>query len=137
MKLARLLSGIVFIFTTNFLYAGNPAFVKTFSENKDWSFVENKGQVASSEVRFYGHQGGVYLYCKPGMLSFVFTKVENDEKISEATRTTEAGMILSPFGGGMGRNSQPLTSKISTSRTDLVLSGSNPNAQIIAADQQE
>ncbi len=65
----------------------NPVKVQQFINHKDWNFVENKGQLGSSDIKYYGHQGGVYLYCKPGMLSFVFTKAESKEtdQISEAT----------------------------------------------------
>jgi len=60
--------------------------VKQIIVQNDWNFVENKGQLTSSDIKYYGHQGGVYLYCKPGMLSFVLTKVEKEsEQISEAT----------------------------------------------------
>ena len=141
------------------LKAATPPKVQQFINHNDWNFVENKGQIATPnptkgengydfhpEIKYYGHQGGVYLYCKPGMLSFVFTKTENaPEQISEATGTSNGESTLSPAGGGFlagGKNGtgwksthKPFT--ISTSRTDLVLLNSNPNAEIIASDQQE
>ncbi len=106
----------------------------------DWSFEENKGQVENQDIKYYGHQGGVCLYCKPGRISFVFTKTENGYKISEATGTSEEESTLSPFGGGRGRknpqeSAMPL--KITTTRADLILLNSNYSAQIIASDQQE
>ena len=112
--------------------------VKQFINHSDWNFVENKGQLPSSDIKYYGHQGGVYLYCKPGMISFVFTKVEKEyDQISEAT--SQPSGSNSPFKrgpGGFGREkNQP--SKITTFRADLVLINSNPSAQIIASDQQE
>src|SRR6185503_9040736 len=83
-------------FLINSAFAANPSpSVKQFINQKDWNFTENKGQVSSSDIKYYGHQGGVYLYCKPGMLSFVFTKAEKaPEKISEATGAIEDGVGL-------------------------------------------
>ena len=160
----------IFLFTVNFnSFASNPSrpggsvqATEFMHKNKALFFEENKGQlmdpkVASekrnviTDVKYYGHSNGVYLYCKPGMLSFVFTKAETDNSISEATGTTEDGLRDSPFpkarpnglsGRGAGgfdpaKRQTPQPSKISTSRTDLLLVGSNPNAQIIATDQQE
>lgn len=134
-------------FLMNSVFAANPnPSVKQFINQKDWNFTENKGQVTSSDIKYYGHQGGVYLYCKPGTISFVFTKTENDDKISEATGTTEGELKESPFkkgapvptssGGGFDPMNQHL-SKTTTNRADLVLLNSNPNAQILASDKQE
>src|SRR5437016_3330171 len=78
--------------------------VQNLINSKDWSFVENKGQLSESEkqseersnsptrqpeinnsdIKYYSHSGGVNLYCRPGKISFVFTKVEPaNEGISE------------------------------------------------------
>ncbi len=112
-------------------------------QNKDWNFVENKGQIAPSDIKYYGHQGGVYLYCKPGMISFVFTKVEKtDNTVSEATGSVsgiplpKGAPVPTSSGGGFGRN-KSIPSKITTSRADLVLINANPNSKILASDQQE
>jgi len=146
------------------LYAGNPLAPKQFINQKDWNFVENKGQITPPNplkgerskngdlgIKYYGHQGGVYLYCRPGMISFVFTKVADDENVSEATgmpapyplkgghspntigRAKSSALVPAYSGGDLGVGGN----KITTSRADLVLTGSNPNAQIIASDQQE
>jgi len=136
MKSIKLLFAALFILITNVLHAASPPKVQQFINHKDWNFVENKGQLSPSDIKYYGHQGGVYLYCKPGILSFVFTKTGSKEsgQISEATGSG----IVSPFGGGRGRNFERESGKtISTSRTDLILLNSNPNAQIAASDQQE
>jgi hypothetical protein len=122
------------------IYAGNPVKVQQFINHKDWSFVENKGQIATPnsekgengfdlhpEIKFYGHQGGVYLYCKPGMISFVFTKAESSEKISEATGMASRGLECK----------SPKPSTITSDNANLVFIGSNPNAQIIASEVQE
>ncbi len=129
-------------FLINSAFASNPnPTVKQFINQKDWNFTENKGQVSSSDIKYYGHQGGVYLYCKPGMLSFVFTKAEKaPEQISEATVAIEDG-------GGV-ENPDPLDRKersslsaprssFSANRADLVLLNSNPNAEIFASEMQE
>jgi len=79
------------------------------------------------------------------MLSFVFTKIEKEpDQISEATGTSvgfpipQRASIPSLSGGGFGEKKFNQTpSKISTSRSDLVLINSNPLVQIIASDQQE
>ncbi len=96
-------------------------------QNKTLLFEENKGQLLDenrsviSDVKYYGHTGGVYLYCKPGTISFVFTKAEKaPDQVSEA-------------------NGLPVSEKmtIAAARMDLVLIGSNPVANIIATDQQQ
>src|ERR1039458_2514605 len=62
-----------------------------FQTQQPFLFEENKGQLTDldgqklSDIKYYGHQGGVYVYCKPGMISFVFTKTETDKNVSEAT----------------------------------------------------
>jgi len=119
--------------------------VKNFATNQPFLFEENKGQLrdengnALSDIKYYGKQEGVYVYCKTGMISFVFTKTENDEKISEATGTTKGESMLSPFGGGRGRKNLeiPQHTSVTASRMDLVLIGSNPKPKITASDQQE
>src|SRR5436853_4630162 len=73
--------------------AQNAVKVQNFINSKDWTFVENKGQlvdglglqIPNSDVKYYSHSGGVNLYCHPGKISFVFLKIENDENVSEAT----------------------------------------------------
>jgi len=111
-------------------------------QNKDLVFEENKGQLMDENrkviknVKYYGHSNGVYLYCKPGMISFVFTKIEKDPKeISEATGLSVSGVEVQNFEAL--RRKQPQPSKIFTDRMDLVLINSNPSATITASDQQE
>ena len=114
--------------------------------HKEWSFIENKGQFANSEIKYYGHQGEIYLYCKPGMISFVFTKIEfkNTEQISEASGLGVSNVGVQDFGplhqklpAFRHTCQSDSNSKITTSRTDLILLNSNPTAQIIASDQQQ
>jgi len=145
MKRYILLLFLFSTFGTSSLFAGNQLLqnnVRTTKQTmhpKDWSFTENKGQL-SSDIQYYGQQGGVFLYCRPSTISFVFTKTENDPKqISEAT------------GGALGdgqnfdanhfrpRNSQFATrsSALSTNRADLILLNANLSAPIVASEQQE
>jgi PKD repeat protein len=131
------------------LFGQNPEKVQNLINHKYWSFVENKGQLGDDQgnllpgIKYYGHQGGVYLYCKPGTISFVFTrdKNENKEQISEATgipvrfgisRSTHNTARTYPFGTGGEQRST-----VSASRADLLLLNSNPSTQIIATDRQE
>src|SRR6185437_4085207 len=143
MKILRLCVFVAMLFFCKTLFAANPVKVQQFINHKDWSFVENKGQLQSNEIKYYGHQGGVYLYCKPGMLSFVFTKVEKEPNdVSEATgQLVETQCLRLPHAPAIPNLHQDafnasLQPKISTSRMNLILIGSNPNAQIIATDQQ-
>jgi len=115
---------------------GNPDAVKQFINHKDWNFVENKGQLSSSEIKYYGHQGGVYLYCKPAMIEFVFTRAEKEsDQISEATSQAVSDVGVQNLEPLHRKQQQP--SKTITNRADLVLLSSNPHAQVIASDQQE
>ncbi len=148
MNFARFLSGIVFICTISLVYAGNPSFIKVLPEQKDWSFIENKGQVGSHDIRFYSHKNGIYITCKPGELSFVFTKVENktNNQISESLGSSE-----SPFGGASlhartgvkpfvdrGKTATSHYSSaiaLTTARTNLIFIGANLQAPIIGEDR--
>jgi len=104
--------------------------------------MENKGQLKDeknnilNDISYYGRQGGVNVYCKPTMISFVFTKLETT-KDSNSEKATGS---LSPAGGGRGwKNPKeaPHPSKITTARLDLLFLNANPKAQILPTDQQE
>jgi hypothetical protein len=129
------------------LNASSPEKIQSIIDHNEWSFVENKGQLATSnpaklgndydlhpEIKYYGHQGGVFIYCKPGKINFVFTRIEN-----ETNRTSEASgaQMHQPDNATLNPNSSGQNSKLLTNSTDLILIGSNPNAEIIAAEQQE
>src|ERR1017187_6627118 len=91
----KYLLSVLFFFAAQHIYAGNPVAVQQFINHKDWNFVENKGQLLedstpcprqrgiskNSQVKYYSHSGGAHIYCRPGMISFVFTKVETDENV--------------------------------------------------------
>jgi len=121
------------------LFAGNPQTAHQFINHKDWSFVENKGQLTDqdgkfiSRVVYYSHEGGANIYCQPGKISFVFTKTENlPTQISEATGAV-VGFPLPKGAGGFGEKNI----KTTTNRVDLILLHSNPATQITATDKQE
>src|ERR1017187_9214492 len=109
----RLIFLVILLFSAKMLFAANPGLARTQNFQTHQScFVENKGQLAQQpEIKYYIHNGGVNVYCRPGMISFVFSKLDhnNNPKISEATGT------LSPAGGGRGwnprttNNQQPTT----------------------------
>ena len=131
-----LLCIICFLLLINTAYCQAPKMSASFLKQKDWGFLPNRGQLANehgdvlTDIKYYGHQGGVYLYCRPGKLSFVFTKVEKGQSgICEAT-----GQASLPKGL---KEENHENDKIYTSRADMVLIGANPNAQIIATGQQE
>jgi len=154
MKYNKLITTSLCLFCISHLYAAKPVQITPvrteihpggqFINHKDWNFVENKGQLPSSDIKFYGHQGGVYLYCKPGMMSFVFTKIENSESVSEATShsVSDVGVQnLEPLHRKLPASARSslsaLNPSISASRTDLILINANASAQIIASDKQE
>jgi len=144
MKSPKLLFTFTFIVFMNIMhvFGGTPVQVHQFINHKDWSFIENKGQLADnngkliSNIKFYSHEGGAHIYCRPGKISFVFTKIEkeNNQNISEAT-----GKYLSDVGV---QNFEPLhrklsPSKITTNHIDLILHNSNLSALITPSDQQQ
>jgi len=112
-----------------------------FQQNKQLLFVENKGQLkdenhkAITNVKYYSHTGSVHVYCKAGIISFIFIKIDNGANncTSEASGTFVETQNIASL---RSRHQLHHPSKISTSRMDLVLIGSNPNAKITASDQQ-
>jgi len=110
--------------------------------NKTFLFEENKGQLIDenhrliSDIKYYGHQAGVNVYCKPGMISFVFIKKERENSdlgSSEASsRPVETQYFESKYSLQQFHRPTPIT----TSRIDLMLVGSSPSTQITASDQQ-
>ncbi len=105
------------------------------SANKDWRFVENKGQLmdkkhhAQTDIKYYIHTGGLQVFCKPGKLSFVFISENKTSKISEAS-----GMQDIQF--NLQSDKMPEPQSLNTSRMDFVIKGANLSAQITASDQQ-
>src|ERR1039458_3774484 len=83
MKLLNLLPSILFAASVNVLFAGSPV-NQNLLNAKGWSFVENKGQLADdkgqllTDVKYYSHDGGPQIYCRPGTVSFVFSKTVNE-----------------------------------------------------------
>jgi len=136
MNRTRTILLITIAFVCSEIYAGSPNHVSNFINHTGWNFVENKGQLASLDIRYYGHQGGISVYCKPGIISFVFTKKEKEsDQISEATSLPE-GILLPKGAGGFGRDKHQ-QSKTTVNRADLTLLNSSLSAQIVATDQQQ
>jgi hypothetical protein len=119
--------------------------VDKYSLSKSFLFEENKGQLMDEnrnplpDIKYYGMQGGVYIYCRQDKISFVFTKVEKDENnISEATGRSVAGVQnFEPLSTRQQSRSPLSALRSSFSRADLILLNSNPQAQIIPSEQQE
>src|ERR1017187_9810278 len=121
--------------------------------SKELLFEENKGQISqpSAQIKYYAHSNGVYLYCKPGMISFVFTKTETDKSVSEATgENVETHCMRLTLAQAFPRTENrlgptlpqdafnaSLRKKITTSHLDLLFLHSNPSPSITASDQQE
>jgi len=155
MKSFKLHFTILFILFLNNVYAVKPLKVqpdrmkglsKNFINHKDWSFVENKGQLEArtpkgddrvSDIKYYSHEGEAQIYCRPGKISFVFSEIINEQnEVSEATGTS-VRFPLPKGAGGFGRTNFNHHNSLTTSRLDLILLHSNPSAQITASDQQE
>lgn len=93
--------------------------------HKEWSFIENKGQLADengnllSDIKYYGRDKEVNIYCRQQSLSFVFTKATYKEK----TNVTES----------LSKHNEPEIEKMDFERMDMNLIGSNTDAQIITS----
>ena len=116
----------------NYAIAGSPANVSAQSlNNSNLVFRENKGQLMDEnnkplDIPYYGKQGGVSIYCKPGMLSFAFTKTIQDNKVSEATGQPELN----------SKSRFRKEGKNITERAEMELLNANLTAEITASDQQ-
>jgi len=129
---------IFILFWSEIISAEAPSFQSRVNINHTSLFVENRGQLKDEngnllpDIKYYSHDGGTHIYCRPGKLSFVFTKVENrDNQISEATGTS-VRFPLPKGAGGFGEKKIILTNRL-----DLILLNSNHFSQITATDQQE
>jgi hypothetical protein len=144
MKITPLLYFLCSIFYAGVLNASGPVNARQFVNNKDWNFIENKGQLSDGKgnlvpgIKYFGHNGGAYLYCKADRISFVFTKVEKRRgPISEATGSDVNPMQSRLFRKGYCTASSNIKPVISTCHADLILVNSNPDALIVGSDQQE
>jgi len=102
--------------------------------------MENKGQLKDdkgntlNDITYYGHQGGINIYCKNDRIAFVFTKIDQDNN-SNISKST--GM-LSPAGGGRGwKDSKvlPKITAITAARMEMQFINCNPNSIITASKQ--
>jgi len=143
MKLSKALLITIIAFSNTAAHASDAVNAKQFMRQKNWVFVENKGQLASSDIKYYGRQGGVSLFCKIGMISFVFTKVDKGSELISKTTNQQSRLplrkpvrICSSDEGRFCRQKNQ-SSEISTNHVNLILVGSNPKAQIIPSDSQD
>lgn len=124
---------------TVFAKGQNKYTAQNLMANTQWSFEENKGQLADEngnvlkDIKYYGKDKGVSLYCGNGKLSFVFLKVEKQEEVSEATGLP----ALRQAQDDNVRLSLSKPETVTASRMDLVLINANPNAFYSAENQQE
>ena len=101
----------------------------------DWAFCQNKGQLEDSNIAYYGHQGGVNVYCKPGRINFVFIKKEYSTKISEAT-----GQLSEPLLNKRLNDKKTILNgneTVSMHKAELQLLNANLKAEITAKGRQE
>src|SRR5579872_3090885 len=109
--------------------------LKNLLNGKDWVFRENKGQLKDEEgkllddIKYYGNQGGVYIYCRSTKLSFVFSSIQN----GNSKPTTN----LTKFGIKHNLSSELKDSKIIVNRVDLTFLNSNPIASIVASGKTD
>ena len=124
--------------------------VQNFMQNKQFCFIENKGQLNSprhsgpgpespnnSNIQYYGKDNGVNIYCENNKISFVFMKTEG------VAPQASAKQKLSPAGGGRGwkpdltipnRSGWP---NLSASRLEMLFTNANPSPTITPSDKQE
>ena len=129
---------VIDLFSTSILQANSPISVQ-FLNNSDWNFIENKGQVPGSEIKYYGQQAGANLYCKAGMISFIFTKkYKETTQISESTSlaTILNNHSFSKLEAGFSLDGE-IRRKSKYHEADLTLLYSNLDAPIVASDRQE
>ena len=110
---------------------------KSIFNSPDWVFRENKGQLCDenhsqlNDIKYYGRQGSVNVYCKAGIISFVFTKAEHDDNVSEATGQQKTSSLEKSG----KENIKP--SKVTAFRAELQLLKANLNAEITPSGKQE
>jgi len=136
MRLKSYLFFICFLVSAKSLYAVGSIQAGIISANA-WKFVENAGQIAEpagetgSGIKYYGHEGNVWLFCKPGIISFEFNAPKEYEKTSEAN-----GAAYRSVNGSLPR-SISVNDKTQHSCINMVLLYANLNAAIVGAEKQE
>jgi hypothetical protein len=135
-----LLPAVLFCIAIAAFCSGNSPQAQKLMTRNSWNFIENRGQITEPvsgssneyvlhpEIKFYGHQGGINFYCKPGMISFVFVKMERVAKADIPENACFPSRNSHPWGDDQD---------IRYCRADLVFLNANPNAAIIASDRQE
>lgn len=73
MKSKHLFSLMLVFQCTLFFQALARSGIKTISNDEDWHFIENRGQLTDehgqplNDIKYYGQQGNVFVYCRPGI----------------------------------------------------------------------
>jgi gliding motility-associated-like protein len=126
----------------NNFYAAGLYPIKQVDNDKNWNFIENKGQLIDckgnllTNIKYYCHSAVVNIYCKPGVIDFSFRK-----KATKKEDISEASGFASKKDLKKCQNNIPdsisYDSKIIAYRTELILLNSNQSAQIISSEQQE
>ena len=123
---------------------------KQLINDKDWNFVENIGQLAApdtlkdnaidlhSDIKYYSHNSGPDIYCRPGMISFVFSKIINNADGTDADLFQQPLPQQNKLDLRRHWEDEITNKKIKTisSRADLVLLNANLNAQVTGVDEQ-
>jgi hypothetical protein len=123
---------IISVLISNRIYSANPRPETKNFKSDEWGFVENKGQIRNKngapfkELKYYSHASGASIFCLPGKISFAFSKKEDPEPI--------AAIQYKPVKYNLTKWYKPSTL---VSKIEMILVGSNPNAQIIADDIQQ
>src|SRR4029078_4070418 len=101
-------------------------------------FEENRGQLADPygkllpEVKYYGHDHGINLYCQNDRLSFVFTRVNHSQKKKQKEKEWEKNLPDNPDGY---RDREPDSTTVDAARMEMQFVGANPNPQITTEEK--
>jgi len=130
-----LIPGIFFLFGCQTVsLAQSLKYSTSLLQSRDWSFVENKGQIEPSDVYYYGHQKGVFIYCKKDRIAFSFTRLFKDSTNSPKTGIPNSKTNIYNY---LPNGKVLPTYRFKVSTMEMELLNSNSNVQIIATDQQQ
>ncbi len=146
-NLSSLLFSILILTGSGFLFSTRAQVIKPSAQqlinHNNWSFVENKGQLADAngqshaDIKYYSHDGGPEIYCRPGMISFVFKKFvdANGQDVDpiQMPQNPQNALERRRWMEDMVSNGKL---KTVTSRTDMVLENADLSALITGQDQQ-
>jgi hypothetical protein len=99
--------------------------------NRDFSFTENKGQLADekgnllSDISYYGKSNGVAVYYRSNKLSFVFMKVEGGRDLTTFKKLSNQAQPV-----------MEVPTTITAARMDMEFVGASPNPQLTSENAQ-